>query len=211
MNVESVTLVALGLSLVSIGVAAAGVVHCLRRQPPIPPGSPDSPEHPSGPFGWHICPRMKVWFGLLTAGVLVLILAVGVLVMNVAEDETKINIVSHQPGDTVAQVELVRGTSKNLDADESVWLVVCPRDTHEYYPQAQVYRIEPGGEWSTYALIGTADESERAYDLLAVLAGPDANAVFAAHQSDANTGMLADPLDDLPDGARVYDRISVVR
>jgi len=154
---------------------------------------------------------MKAWFGLLTGAVLVLILAVGVLVVEVAEDEPMIDIVSHRSGEVVEQVELVRGNSEHLEAGDWVWLVVCPQDTRLYYPQAEVYRIEPGGAWSTYALIGAADDSDRAYDLLAVRADDAANVVLRAHMSDADAGTVGAPLAELPDGAKIFDRVPVIR
>lgn len=196
------------LLLAALGIISAGLgVRSALRQPAQRPLSPD--ESPTR--GWRIPFEFKAWYGFLAASVICFVLAIGSLVVDIAENETMINIVSHDAGDAVAYEEFVRGTSQHVPDDCTIWLVIASHDASAYYPQAEVTRLEPGGDWSTRALIGTDLETSGSFDLLAVMADLDAYPTLKAHMTSAFSGDHAPPLEALPDGVTVYDRIAVIR
>jgi hypothetical protein len=212
MEMDTITLAALALAVLSIVSAVLAMLIALRQQKPVPPEELDSPDQASpAAFGWRVSPALKVWYALTALSVLTFIVAVAVLVTHAAETETNVNIISLEPGDSVAFDELVRGTSRHLPADHEIWVLVCPHGTHTYYPQSEVYRIEPGGDWSTRALIGPGPEAEGSFDVLAVLADRSASDTFRAAMADPDTEYVGDTLDELPDGVQIHDRITVVR
>ena len=205
-----IEMLAFVMAVAAVLITGGGLFVALRREPPIPPGADNVPARPSGPYGWHISLAIKAWFALLTVSVLLLVGALALVVIDVADDEAAVNIVSHSPGDPVQWEELVRGTSKHVPDDHFIWVLVVPHGEDVYFPQAPPFVLSVDGNWSTEALIGELSEDDGAYELLAVLADDDANNVLISHAAEPELGVI-NALDNLPDGVTVYDRISVVR
>jgi heme/copper-type cytochrome/quinol oxidase subunit 2 len=149
---------------------------------------------------------VKTWVTLGAISTLVFIGAMALLITRYTEQETNVNIISHRPGDEVQAEEVVRGESEHIPDEATIWVLVQPHDEDRYYPQREVNVIASGSDWSTRAIFPAEGQ---AYDLLAALAEGDAYATLQAHITRSPDDLT--PLEALPGGVTIYDRISVVR
>lgn len=215
MSLELLTALAFVIGVGGLVASIVGVVTCARRNAPQPPD--DTPGAPKPPrtlaFGWDVCWSLRIWYALLTASVVLIILGFAGLVSVIGQDETNIFVTDPDAGDVVEMVTLVRGTSVHVADERAIWVIVKLHGEARYYPQPQVTVIDLEGEdeWSVQALIGGPDGVGKAYDILAVVAGPDANDTFLEHVADVETATLGAPLDRLPQDVTIYENVTVFR
>lgn len=216
MSLEVLTALAFAIGISGLTASIIGVVTCARRDPPVPPD--DRPGAGPPPrtlaFGWQVCWRLRFWYALLTASVVLIMLAFAGLLSVIGQAETNIFVTDPEPGDVVDAHTLVRGTCAHLPEGRQVWVVIKPYGDEQYYPQPEVVVIDmqdDHDEWSTRALIGAPGAGRAAYDILAVLADANASATLRAAMTDPATDTLGPALDRLPEGVTIYERIAVVR
>jgi hypothetical protein len=105
----------------------------------------------------------------------------------------------------------MRGTATNLARDQMIWVfTVNPRDPH-MNPQPQAAVVQPDGGWSSTAFVGSDGDAGKQFQIFVVVADPGAVNAIKTYLSNANQTGHYPGLAALPDGAREYDRISVVR
>ena len=88
--------------------------------------------------------------------------------------------------------------------------MVYPYPAHRYYPQSEKMTIQ-NGKWSIPIYIGVQNNVGTKFDIVAVLANKQASKViqdYIDHGIKTNDwpGMVG-----IPSGAKVYDRITVIR
>lgn len=194
-------------------VSAVRLAASVRRNRPVPPD--DSPGAPAARWaltgGWRVGWPVRIWLGLLTLSVVILILASAALLASLGEDEPNIFILEPTEMDTVEQHTLVRGTFQNLPDDQQIWLLVAPRDKAEYYAQPEPVLLPDEQAWSAQVVIGGPDSTDEAYDLYAVLADDAGSAILREHMTHPERTELGAPLTVLPAGVRIYEHFPVVR
>jgi hypothetical protein len=106
--------------------------------------------------------------------------------------------------------ETVTGTARNVPEGQKLWILVYPPAANKFYPQSQNVNIV-SEEWSTPIGIGTKDNVGEIFDIVAVLADQKAQEELTNY---INTGVKNNSwsgMDSIPDGALVYDKITVTR
>jgi hypothetical protein len=111
----------------------------------------------------------------------------------------------------VEQTEMVKGTSQMIPNGQVVWVVVFVHSVGRYYPQNNPADIEPSGDWASITYIGVPSDIGLKFDLIAVLADQQAQNAFNKYLVDARDKNDYPGLARLPNGATIYDRISVIR
>lgn len=113
--------------------------------------------------------------------------------------------------DTAHITENITGTAQNIPERCELWILVYPYATKTYYPQYGGASVQ-NGVWSVPIYIGINDSIGEKFDIIAVLADNNARAELTSFlengkiKNDWTVGMK-----EIPDGATVYDRITVVR
>jgi hypothetical protein len=112
----------------------------------------------------------------------------------------------------VSYAERIKGRSQLLPTDKKIWIVIFPLAANSYYPQDRYVDIQPDGQWSSVAYIGIKDANiGESFDVIAVLVNSDAQEVFEKYSRESKAKQKWLGLENLPEGAQVYDRITVVR
>jgi len=111
----------------------------------------------------------------------------------------------------VDQTETVRGTSQELSAEQVIWVVIFAQEVGRYYPQNRPADIEAGNRWSSIVYIGQQADAGKRFDILAVVANAEAQDAFNVYLADARDRSDWPGLEALPEGAVIYDRITVTR
>lgn len=116
-------------------------------------------------------------------------------------------------GATVEIREMVRGTSQNIPERQVIWIVVYSQVAGRYYPQNYPADVQANGDWSSLAFIGIKEDSGKKFkfDIIAVLADEKAQDTFNDYLIQAKDKEKWEGLERLPEGALIYDRITVTR
>ena len=127
---------------------------------------------------------------------------------------TEVEITSPSDGDTVSMVEDLEGTSKDIPEGDELWIMVYPDGVNRYYPQdKRDLPIIPmaNGDWTAKAIIGCETDHGREFKLFAVLANETANAEILEYLDECIENGSWPGLEQLPDGAEIYDYVTVIR
>ncbi len=124
---------------------------------------------------------------------------------------TEVKITHPYDGAYVEIVEMVRGTSQKIPEEEVIWIVIFPHIVGSYYPQNDPADVQTNGEWSSLISIGIEEDVDKEFDILAVLADKNAQYTFNAYLGEAKGKETWPGLQKLPEGASIYDRITVTR
>lgn len=127
--------------------------------------------------------------------------------------ETEIKITYPSNADPVKMDEKVNGTTENIPDGFYVWILGYSDkgDMPRYYPRPDSVNIPQNGEWSIPIQIGTVDDSGRNFDIIAVLADTQANERFQKYITDCKRNNNWPGIEEIPEGATTYDRITVTR
>jgi hypothetical protein len=125
----------------------------------------------------------------------------------------KPNVKITQPveGGSVDQTQMVRGTSQAVPEGQAIWVVLYMQKVGRYYPQNQAADVQPNGGWASMSYIGIPSDVGLKFDLIAVLVDKDGRAAFDKYLVNAKNKSDYAGLEQLPNGATVYDRVSVTR
>lgn len=119
-------------------------------------------------------------------------------------------IIINYTSDTAQIVENITGTAKNIPERHELWILVYAYPAHKYYPQNGTMDIQ-NGNWSIPAYIGVKDNVGVKFDIIAVLADENARAEFTSYIINGKINNKWPGIDKIPDGAKVYDKITVIR
>jgi hypothetical protein len=111
----------------------------------------------------------------------------------------------------VDQTEVVRGTFQGLPTGKTIWIVLFIPEVGQYYPQNRPADLEAANRWSSLAYIGIPSDTGKRFDILAVVADTGAQNAFNAYLADARDRSDWAGMEALPEGAVIYDRITVTR
>jgi hypothetical protein len=113
--------------------------------------------------------------------------------------------------DEVNQIETIRGSVNNLPAKHEMIVAVFLPEVERFYPQDQPITFEAGDKWSGIVCIGTQSDIGKKFDLIIIMANEEAQISFQAYFIEGRIRESWAGLDQLPDGAVIYDRITVTR
>ena len=122
----------------------------------------------------------------------------------------EINITYPSNTTSVNTQEIVNGTAKNIPSEHKVWILVHPLATTKLYPQHGNVNII-NEKWSIQAELGGKENVGETFEIIAVLANENAHEELTNY---INTGRNTDSwpgIDNIPDGADVYDEVTVTR
>ena len=156
-------------------------------------------------------PTNQFWLIMSAVWTIVFILAIGAVIWYFAQEETRVSIVAPVPDALVGDVEGGEGQSKNVPDGNTIWVVVVPAPGGRYYPQGEPIVNIADGQWETAALFQNEAGEPGSFEILAVVADHDAHDQLHEATTLAELGELGPALEELPDGAKVYDRITVFR
>ena len=111
----------------------------------------------------------------------------------------------------VDQKETIRGSAVNLPPNYKMILVVFNPVVERYYPQDQNFSIEADNKWSSLVLIGSDQDVGKKFDIIVLNANEKATGFFESYfLGSKNSGSWVG-MNQLPEGAIIYDRITVTR
>lgn len=105
--------------------------------------------------------------------------------------------------------EDITGTATNIPSTSKLWIMVYSIPAQRYYPQHNSIEIQ-NGIWSIPIGVGSQNETEKKFEIVAVIADEKANNELKSYMSDCANGYCLG-LSDLPEGAVIKDSIVVTR
>jgi hypothetical protein len=111
--------------------------------------------------------------------------------------------------DTAHIQENIAGTA-NVPEGYELWILVYSHEAKKYYPQNGQVNIQ-NGEWSVAVSIGSDDSEGEKFDIMAVLADKEARAELTSYIVNCKKIDNWDGMSEIPNGAKVYDKITIVR
>lgn len=111
----------------------------------------------------------------------------------------------------VRQTETVRGTVRGLSEGQVIWVVVLVQEVGRYYPQNRPADLEANDRWSSLAYLGIPSDTDKRFDILVAAVNTEAQNAFNAYLADARDMSDWAGMETLPEGAVVYDRVTVTR
>jgi hypothetical protein len=122
--------------------------------------------------------------------------------------DTEIVITSPHLDQNVNPQETITGTSKNLAPDHEIWVVIYSYKDHFYFPKSTKPVLGATNQWESPATdIGGSADARGKFDVIALLAGKNAQVVLRNYEnSDNKIGIT-----DLPADSRVMSKFAVVR
>lgn len=159
---------------------------------------------------------MKIWLTIIVIGFSLLTLLTACIpptppVAPTPTPTTDIRINQPTDGAMVEQKEMVSGTSQLIPNGSVIWVVVFIPSVGNFYPQNNPADIQANGEWSSLICVGQVGESGLEADIIVVLADMNAQNAFNEYLVNARDKTDYPGLGQLPSGAIIYDRVSVVR
>jgi hypothetical protein len=122
-----------------------------------------------------------------------------------------VKITSPVEGAKVDQRETVKGTSQEIPNGSVIWVAVFLPTVGRYFPQNQPAVIQAHGEWSSLAYIGQQSESGLKADIIAIVADKSTQDKFNNYLQDAKDKQNYAGLEQIPEGAKIYQSVSVIR
>jgi hypothetical protein len=126
-------------------------------------------------------------------------------------DSTSVEITYPVEGTKVEQTEAIKGVSRLVPEGQEIWILVVPQRADRYYPHNRPADVLVNGGWHSLANIGITEDVGDKFDILVVLVDGDAQDVFEDYLREAEEKKDWPGLEQLPDGAVIYDRITVTR
>ncbi|MDP4117241.1 MAG: hypothetical protein Q8903_13980 [Bacteroidota bacterium] len=106
--------------------------------------------------------------------------------------------------------ENMNGTAKNIPEGDEIWIFVHPDGLNKYYPQRSSAVIQ-SGKWSLSVVIGSENDDDKKFDIIAVLADTKAQEEINSYFAECEKTGVWPGMDKIPDSAKEYNRITVTR
>ncbi len=120
--------------------------------------------------------------------------------------------ITYPPSDGRVDIkEIVRGTSKSIPEEKVIWIAIYPHEVSRYYPQDLPADVQVNGDWSSSIFIGIEADVDKKFDIIAVLLNKEAQDAFNDYLEECEEKKSWPGLEELPSGADIYDRITVIR
>lgn len=143
--------------------------------------------------------------------VCITLLAANLVVFGLRYCKPEVKITYPYNGATVEIGELVRGTSEKIPKGQAIWIIVYPYLFDRYYPQNNPAAVQANGDWISLTFIGIEEDVNKKFDIIVVLADKRAQDAFEAYIKQSEVTKTWPGLERLPEGAPIYDRITVIR
>jgi hypothetical protein len=187
-------------------ITTAGVIYSARRQ-----HIQQDNRAIEKPSDGDTAKRKAPWGILAYVSLILLVANLGVLGWRYWGMTTELRISYPYDGDHVGIREVIRGTSQRIPEGQAIWVVVYPHPVGRYFPQNQAADIQANGDWASLTFIGIEADVGMKFDIIALLVDRKAQEAFAAYLAEAKDKKTWPGLERLPDGTRIYDRITVTR
>ncbi|AET65107.1 hypothetical protein Mhar_1749 [Methanothrix harundinacea 6Ac] len=110
--------------------------------------------------------------------------------------------------------EDIEGTSKGIPEGYELWITVYPDGVNRHFPQDKrnlPIIMMANGDWTAEAVIGSPPDHDMEFKLYAILADETANAEILEYLDGCIVNESWPGLEQLPDGAEIYDYVTVIR
>ena len=134
--------------------------------------------------------------------------------MAYSADATEVKITNPPDGATVSKNVDIGLTSKDIPVGQDFWICVYPIDVKRYYIQDKRHSpivMTITGNQSTEALVGSDEDSGMKFKLMTVVADRNAIRAIMDYLDQSNARGAWNGLEKLPDGAKIFDEITVTR
>ena len=155
--------------------------------------------------------QIRTWTILMGVCLILLAANLGVFGWRYCGLTTEVEITYPYDAANVEIREKVLGTSQKIPEGQAIWIIVYPYLVDRYYPQNNSADVQANGDWTSLTSIGIEEEVNRKFDIIAVLADKRAQDAFNAYLIQANDTDTWPGLERLPEGATIYDSITVTR
>lgn len=155
-------------------------------------------------------PKITTWIIVICVSIILLIANLGVFGWRYwgSTPTPEVKITYPYDGATVEIREMIRGTSQRIPKGQVIWVAAY---LDRYHPQNYPADVQANGDWSSLAFIGIEEDIGKKFDIIAVLADKKAQDTFNAYLIQARDTKTWSGLERLPEGALIYDRITVTR
>lgn len=122
--------------------------------------------------------------------------------------------ITNPPNGSIVLIPIeVEITLENISAEQDLWICVYPLNVKRYYIQDKRFLTtsETMGHLSMKAFVGTNDSWGSKFSLFLVGADGNANKAIIEYLTKSNAQRSWLGLENLPDGAFIYDTINVTR
>jgi hypothetical protein len=126
----------------------------------------------------------------------------------------EVKIISPGNGTIVTKNIELKGMVKANPAGQALWIFVSPLYVNRYYPQDKrdfPIAMKANQFWSTKAVIGSDTDNGLQFSIFAVVTDEKANKEILDYLDKFKTSASWPGLEKLPDGAVIYDKITVTR
>ncbi len=124
---------------------------------------------------------------------------------------TMVRITYPSEGSEVERKVTVRGTSQNIPEGQVIWVVIYVHDVRRYFPQDLPADVQVNGDWVSPVIIGIDEDLGKEFDIIVVLVDQKAQDAFNDYLKDWGGKYPSPGLERLPEGALIYQRITVTR
>ncbi len=156
--------------------------------------------------------RIGTWTILMGVCLILLAANLGVFGWRYWGPTTEVEITYPSDGANVEIREMARGTSQKIPEGQAIWIVVYTHVVDRYYPRDNHADVQANGDWaSSLTYIGIEEDVNKKFDIIAVLADKRAQDAFNAYLKQSEDTETWPGLKRLPEGATIYDRITVTR
>lgn len=184
-------------------ITAVGVVCSVVRPPPPPP--------PVDSKTGIVPQKINLRTIIMLINVILLVVNLGIFGWRYWGHATKVEITYPNNGVSAEVREMVRGTSQKIPKGQAIWIVVYPHIAGRYHPQNDPADIQANGDWASLTFIGIENDVGNKFDIIVVLADKNTQDTFKAYLTQSNDKKVWLGLEKLPEGATVYNRITVTR
>jgi hypothetical protein len=156
---------------------------------------------------------MSMWAWGMWACIAIAVVNTGILGWRLLRPSPATEVIITYPTNLsrVEQTETVRGTVVGLPEEQVVWVIVFMQEVGRYYPQNRPADLEASNRWSSLVYIGVPSDTDKRFDILVVVADTNAQNALNAYLADARDRGDWAGMEALPEGAVIYDRITVTR
>lgn len=182
-------------------ITTAGVVYSVRQQ-----------RKQQEELKQKVSPRkINRWMIVMSISLILLVANLWIFWERNFVSTTEVEITYPYDGASVEIREMVRGISQKVPEGHAIWIVVYSHVVGRYYPQNYPADVQANGDWASLIYIGTEEDTSKKFDIIAVIVNKSTQDIFNAYLTQAKDKKTWPGLERLPEGAAIYDRITVTR
>jgi hypothetical protein len=134
--------------------------------------------------------------------------AVGLVYWIFVFPELTIKVTFPSPNARVEIEETILGESSSIPSESAIWVFVYSYPDGKLYPHEREAQADANGQWSARNVdIGALQDQGEKFDIIAVLANENGQTAIKGYIDRTESAGL----EQLPEGVKEYDRVTVVR